>query len=206
MKLNVVNFGATLKELTVMNVSVTDAAARNSRRRTQRLTAATHSATAADSARLRLNSNRNLSLLQNLSCREAANARSDRLQSLPRRKSIFDLRAAGAYHPRPPWVPSGVGRVVYFIMPSADIFGHDRTPVTNAIIAVVLTALSLKDCRGVTDLRELKDCPGLLKRALRVATRTHADVTDPQANEVMYASCSFRHVSHGTGPISNVSR
>jgi hypothetical protein len=38
--------------------------------------------------------------------------------------------------------------------------------MTNTITAVAkrcttLTALSLKDCRGVTDLRELKDCPGL---------------------------------------------
>jgi Leucine-rich repeat (LRR) protein len=38
----------------------------------------------------------------------------------------------------------------------------DRTPMTNAITAVakrctVLTTLSLKDCRGVTGLRELKE-------------------------------------------------
>jgi Leucine-rich repeat (LRR) protein len=176
-KLGVLAFGAGLKELTIMDASVTDAdlaiiGARCSVLEMlvvgrcaslQRLTLQL----LPNLRFLRLTANTNLSLFSKISraeklhtievtdCTVFREANLKAICELPELTTV-DLREC----------PLMTNVACLASCRKLTSLAMDRTPMTNTITAVAkrcttLTALSLKDCRGVTDLRELKDCPGL---------------------------------------------
>jgi hypothetical protein len=177
MKLSVVNFGATLTELTVMNVLVTDAdlALLSARCPVLETLVVGHSGSLQQPTvqllrnvrRLRLTANRNLSLLtkitraaklQTLEVTDCKVFREENLYSICGLPELTTLDLRGC--------PLMSNVACLLSCRGLTSLSMDRTPMTNTIIAIAkrctaLTALSLKDCRGVTDLRELKDCPGL---------------------------------------------
>jgi Leucine-rich repeat (LRR) protein len=177
MKLSVVNFGATLKELTVMNVSVTDAdlALLSARCPVLETLVIGHSNSLQQPTmqllrnvrRLRLTANRNLSLLtkitravklQTLEVTDCKVFRDENLSSICGLQELTTLDLRGCLFMSGMACISSCRTLTSLVM--------DRTSVSDTIIATArrctaLTTLSLKGCRGVTDLRALKDSPGL---------------------------------------------
>jgi Leucine-rich repeat (LRR) protein len=189
-KLGVLAFGAGLKELTIMDASVTDADMAIIGAQCSVLEmlvvgrcASLHRLTLQllpNLRFLRLTANANLSLLTNgigaekLHTIEVTDCNVFREANL---KAICELRELATLDLR--GCPLMTNVACLSSCQRLTSLAMDRTPMTNTIIAVAkrctaLTALSLKDCRGVTDLRELKDCPGL---QVLNATGTRVDQT-----------------------------